>query len=230
MGSISALETALEMTKANQGKLPAAPDLFFRIHSVVVDAATGKRELKSNKDKEVYGKYNEKLNEAGENEDGQLENADTENENGDNQVSENVKKDAVFLKAVGGRKKGQVNGLGCADELFYKKTTRNKRTSSMAATSYCPGVVRQLEERVQQSEKAREQLEKANEEIKNAREDDRLLFDQRLEAQKEEMMKKMKEHFQLMQQQFSCHNNITPRRNLDEDPFGGNGGATMQVS
>ncbi|KAH9612705.1 hypothetical protein KSS87_016298, partial [Heliosperma pusillum] len=117
LGSISAVEKATRMTNENK-KDPTAVEVFKEVHSRGGKFAT-------KKDQNLNDEFNARKQ--------QLEAAKT-----------NFDENELFLDVVGGRKKGNVYGLGEASDHFFAKTGGSLKLSS--ATTYAPGIISLLQE------------------------------------------------------------------------------------
>ncbi|XP_074264335.1 uncharacterized protein LOC141586847 [Silene latifolia] len=160
MGRRSAIEQAAEMAKNAGGKMPTAFELFKRAHT-----PKRKEMVESGMPMSVMESFtNEiaKLDEQG--------------------IS--YKKYEVYYKSAGGRKKGQVFGVGNAQSLFFGSSVSS---TAAAAQSYTPGVLTQLQTHHEQLIK--EAVDKVNQEN-----EERL---QKMNQENEERLRQMQSQIEL---------------------------------
>ncbi|KMT04317.1 hypothetical protein BVRB_8g183920 [Beta vulgaris subsp. vulgaris] len=133
-GSISTHEVAERLAK-QKGLLPLAADVYLTTHSKTyvnlgkVPCSAKPKKIMDDYEKKKVAEYKEK----------------------------GINKDLneVYLEVVGGRKKGLVPGLGCSGDLWFKKSTSRKNSSS--TTAYTPSLLSQLSSQLQQSQQQLEQ-------------------------------------------------------------------------
>ncbi|KAH9612163.1 hypothetical protein KSS87_006776 [Heliosperma pusillum] len=179
LGSIFAVEKATRMAKDNK-KVPTAVEVFKEVHS-----RGGKFTTK--KDQTVHDEFNARKQ--------QLEAA-----------NETFDENELFLDVVGGRKKGNIYGLGDAGDHYFAKTGGSSQLSS--ATTYSPGIISLLQEE-------NKRLKEESDARLAAQEESNRQF-------QEEMRKEFEERFNIMWS--TCNANSNGFRRDSEN--GGNDGAS----
>lgn len=137
-GSISTVEVADRLAKENGGVFPTAVDVYIRTHSRE-EEGRGKV-LVGEKAKKTIENYNQKMAEY-------------------KQKGINKDPNEVFWEIVGGRKKGQVQGLGTGANMFYQKSTGRSCNSTGSGT---PSLLYQLSTQVEEAKRMAEETSQAS--------------------------------------------------------------------
>jgi len=135
-GSMSNLERANRMANNSKGKkMPTAPEIFLETHGKI--GPDGTRVLQLERDKEVYGNYQELRREA--------------EEAGETNINDNE----LWFKATQPHNRGNVFGMGSAQGLLYDNQPEMR---SRGMSTYVPGPYTRIEMELEEEKKKSNEL------------------------------------------------------------------------